>query len=124
MGARKSGYGTLRPPQIQMLERRCLLAAAPAELLMQSNYPGVKMDESVVAGGTLYMTGHRNSDVEHLYAANNGVADDLFASTTFFGTENVGITALTNYRDRFYFFANGSAGDGLFTSDGTAGGTK
>jgi ELWxxDGT repeat protein len=38
-------------------------------------------------------------------------------------TYDQGISALTNFNGKLYFFANGSAGDGLYVSDGTVAGT-
>src|SRR3989440_7062307 len=113
-----------RPFALQTLESRRLLSA-PAQLLATLPKLGeninVSVDDSLVINDKLFFTGLRDGLGERLWVTEGGgLATLLQTGVTFFQ----GISALTSFNGRLYFFANGSAGDGLYVSDGTLAGTQ
>jgi len=112
------------PVALQSLESRRLLSA-PAQLLATLPQAGqninVSVDDSLVVNDKLFFTGTRDGFGERLWTTEGGgSATRLQTAVTF----DQGISALTNFNGKLYFFANGSAGDGLYVSDGTPDGTQ
>src|SRR6267142_2349782 len=108
----------------QSLESRRLLSA-PAELLAtlpnSSEDINVSVDDSLVVNDKLFFTGLRDGLGERLWVTEGGGSATLLqTAVTYFQ----GISTLTSFSGKLYFFANGSAGDGLYMSDGTAAGTQ
>jgi ELWxxDGT repeat protein len=117
--------------QIEHLEGRLVMSGAPSTLLAQlpavDENINVQFDQSLEVNGKLFFTGHRSLDHERLYAAVSGNATptQLLEAVTFTdGQSDIGISGLSNYHSKLYFFANSPQGDGLFVSDGTVAGTK
>lgn len=116
------------PIQFEPLESRRLLSGNPAVehvavLPTEDVNIGVSFQKSLHVGDRVFLTAQRDNGFERLFALDDGAITELFQSTTWSYGAQIGIAAILNYHDRFYFFANGAAGDGLYTSDGTAAGT-
>jgi ELWxxDGT repeat protein len=103
---------------IERLESRLLLAAAPAELLGTLPPDASDIGQRLAIDDKLFVSAGRPGYSDRLFVIRGGGdATELLQSAT---------SALTEYRDALYFFAHdpAGAGDGLFTSDGTAAGTR
>src|SRR6185436_15389571 len=99
---------------IELLESRFLLAGAPAELLatLPAAYGNVNLnvDDSLVVNGKLFFTVDRQFDPERLYVTEGGgSATQLIEAHTY-----QGVSALTAYHGKLYFFASGPNGDALY----------
>src|SRR5688572_7137710 len=118
-----------RSLMIEKLETRVLLAGAPAELLagmaQTQEFINYEFQDSAVLNDKLLFTGYRFSNNEQLWASNPSGAPTLLLTSTQSPDSNgrFGINALTEFKGKLYFFANGTQGDGLFATDGTPGGT-
>ena len=113
----------------QVLESRRHLDAAPAELVaaLPREDASINMNFEDVAevGGRLFATAWRERSPETLFVADGaGGMTPLFSSVTSPGSSSLGVTALTPYRGKLYFFGNGNGGDGLYVTDGTPQGTQ
>ena len=98
-----------------------LMAALPDDISSVNVY----FDDWAEAGERFYVTGYREQGQETLYAADAaGAMTPLLTSVTTGGRRDGGVTSLTELNGRLYFFANGQQGDALYSTDGTAAGTR
>jgi ELWxxDGT repeat protein len=120
-------------PVLEAIERRVLLSGAPAQALFQfSGDPanaGVRFEESAELGDKLFLSGRKDYAAETLYAATgNGDVVPLFTgNSSQVAVPNGGISALTPFNGKLYFFAGTLTGGfkgALYSTDGTPAGTQ
>src|SRR5687767_5761498 len=103
---------------LEALESRCLLAGA-YELftaLPAGTSTNLSFADSAQAGGKLLFTSVRDGGNEQLWGTGGAgaPAELLLASSQDGFRDGNGVTGLTTFNGKTYFFANTNAGDGLF----------
>src|SRR3954469_9466796 len=122
----------VRVASLEVLEPRQLLAGAPAQLLAQlpqtAEFINYGFQDSAALSDRLIFSGYRFGEHEQLWTtAAGGTQPNLLftaAGVSPDGQGRFGIGSLTTFNGKVYFFANGTQGDGLFVTDGTAAGTS
>src|SRR5258706_15110139 len=105
---------------IERLEMRRLLAGPPAALLASlpatsdNENINAHIDETAQLGDKLLFTSTRQSASEHLWVTSASSTPTALLTTT--GVSE-GISALTPFANKIYFFAHSPAGDALYSSD-------
>ena len=99
---------------VEELERRALLSGSTVDTLFtlpRSTYDATDFEDAVEVGNSLFVTGFSSNATEHLFVTTGGgtytkLLERVIRSTT----SPLGITGLTEFGDKAYFFANLPAG--------------